>query len=231
MRYLVLDTETSGLGDDAKCVELGFIEIDEDFNILNEHQTLLDPQCMIAPAASAVHGLVADDLKDSPTIEEYFSVDDPSCYGRKFTDPCVLIGHKVSFDFRFVKDFFNVHGLLCTLLWSRRLYPDMDNAKLTTMSYALNLPRPKEAHRVLSDCTTALHLVKHVSERTGLTLPQLVEASKAPMQLPTVPIGKHAGKDWGELPAPYLRWMSDVITDDLDIAFSAQQELQRRKSK
>lgn len=231
MRYLVLDTETSGLGDDAKCVELGFIEIDEDFNILNEHQTLLDPQCMIAPAASAVHGLVADDLKDSPTIEEYFSVDDPSCYGRKFTDPCVLIGHKVSFDFRFVKDFFNVQGLLCTLLWSRRLYPDMDNAKLTTMSYALNLPRPKEAHRVLSDCTTALHLVKHVSERTGLTLPQLVEASKAPMQLSTVPIGKHAGKTWDELPAPYLRWMSDVITDDLDIAFSVQQELQRRKSK
>jgi len=103
MRYLILDTETTGTDEGAKAVELGWLEIDEDFNIIDQHETLLDPQCMIAPAASAVHGLVLDDLKDSPTIEEYFSVDDPSCYGKPFTDPCVLIGHKVSFDYRFVR--------------------------------------------------------------------------------------------------------------------------------
>lgn len=231
MRYLMLDIESSGLTDQDRAVELGWLEIDEDFNILNEHQTLLDPQCMIAPAASAVHGLVADDLKDAPTIEEYFSVDDPSCFGRKFTDECVLIGHKISFDYRFVKDFFNVQGLLCTLLWSRRLWSDLDNAKLVTMSYALNLPKPIGAHRVLSDCTTALHLVKHIAERTGLTLPQLVEASKEPRALPTNPIGKHSGKEWSEVPSPYLRWMSDNITDDLDIAFSVKQEVEKRKRK
>ncbi len=231
MRYLMLDVETTGITDQDKCVELGWLEIDEDFNVLNQFETLLDPQCMIAPAASAVHGLVADDLKDAPTIDEYFSVDDPSCYGQPFTDPCVLIGHKISFDYRFVKDFFNVQDLLCTLLWSRRLYSDLDNAKLVTMSYALGLPRPTDAHRVLSDCTTALHLVKHIAERTGLTLPQLVEASKQPRELPTVPFGKHAGKDWADIPSPYLRWMSDAITDDLDIVFSVKQEQQRRKNK
>jgi DNA polymerase III epsilon subunit-like protein len=231
MRYLILDTETTGTDEGAKAVELGWLEIDEDFNIIDQHETLLDPQCMIAPAASAVHGLVLDDLKDSPTIEEYFSVDDPSCYGKPFTDPCVLIGHKVSFDYRFVKAYFNVQALLCTLLWSRRLYSDMDNAKLTTMSYALGLPRPTDAHRVLSDCTTAYYLLRHIAERTGISLPQLVEASKEPRALPTVPFGKHAGKPWHDLPAPYLRWMSDAISDDLDIVFSVNQELQRRKQK
>lgn len=229
MRYLILDTETTSVGEGAKAVELGWLEIDEDFNIIDQHQTLLDPQCTIAPAASAVHGLVLDDLKDSPTIEEYFSVDDASCYGKPFTDECVLIGHKVSFDYRLVKDYFNVQALLCTLLWSRRLYSDMDNAKLTTMSYALGLPRPTEAHRVLSDCTTAYYLLKHIADRTGMNLPQLVEASKEPRVLPSVPLGKHAGKPWSELPAPYLRWMSDAISDDLDIAFSVKQELQNRK--
>ena len=231
LRYLVLDVESSGLGEDAKMVELGWLEIDEDFNILDERQTLLDPQCMIAPAASAIHGLTLADLRDSPTVEEYFSVDDPSCFGHAFTDPCVLIGHKISFDHRFVKDYFNVVDLLDTLLWSRRLFPSMDNAKLTTMSYALNLPRPTDAHRVLSDCTTALHLVKHIAERTGLTLAQLVEASKEPRALPTNPIGKHAGKDWSEVPTPYLRWMKDAIKDDLDIAFSVKQEFLRRANK
>lgn len=231
LRYLVLDTETSGLTDEDTPVELGWIEIDENFNVLNEHQTLLDPRRMIAPAASAVHGLTLDDLKDSPTLEEYFSADDPSCYGRRFTDPCVLIGHKISFDHRFVKDYFNLVDLLDTLLWSRRLYSDMDNAKLTTMSYALGLPRPTDAHRVLSDCTTALHLVKHIAERTGLTLAQLVEASKEPRALPLCPFGKHAGKDWSEVPTPYLRWMKDAIKDDLDIAFSVKQEFLRRTNK
>ena len=230
-RYLVLDTETTGISEADKACEIGWLEIDEDFNILNQFESLIDPQCMIAPAASGVHGLTLADLKDAPTIEEYFSADDPSCYGHTFDDPCVLIGHKVSFDYRFVKDYFNVQALLCTLLWSRRLYPDMDNAKLTTMSYALGLPRPTEAHRVLSDCTTAYYLLRHIAERTGMRLPQLVEASKEPRMLPTVPFGKHAGKDWRELPAPYLRWMSEAISDDLDIAFSVKQEIQNRKER
>lgn len=231
MRYLILDTETTGVGETDKVVELGWLEIDEDFNILDQRETLLDPQCLIAPAASAVHGLVAEDLKDSPTIEEYFSVDDPSCYGKPFSDPCVLIGHKVAFDYRFVAPYFNVQALLCTLLWARRLYPESDEHKLGTLSYALNLPRPTEAHRVLSDCTTALHLLKHIAERTGLTLPQLTQASQEPRALPYVCLGKHKGKPWDEVPTPYLRWMADNITDDLDIVFSVKQEQQRRKSK
>lgn len=231
MRYLILDTETTGTGPDDKVVELGWLEIDEDFNILGQCESLIDPERMIAPAASAVHGLILEDLKDSPTIEEYFSVDDPSCYGHTFDDPCILIGHKVAFDHGFVAPYFNVQGTICTLLWSRRLYSDMDNAELTTMSYALGLPRPVDAHRVISDCTTAFHLLKHIAERTGVNLPQLVVASKEPRMLPTNPIGKHAGKDWSEVPGPYLRWMADTIVDDLDIAFSVKQEQQRRKSK
>ena len=85
--YLVLDSETTGVEEDDKVVEIGWFEIDEEFNILNRYESLIDPQRMIAPAASAVHGLTLEELKDSPTIEEYFSVDDPSCYGKKITDP------------------------------------------------------------------------------------------------------------------------------------------------
>ncbi len=194
MRYLILDLETSGIDEGARIVEIAWKEIDEDFNVLDEQQSLIDCQCFINPAASAVHGLVLEDLKDYPTIEEFFSEDDPACFGAPITDEVTLVGHKCSFDARFVKQFINIKYQLDSLLWSRRLYPESETHQLSTMAYALGLPRPEESHRAMSDVNTVYHLVKHIAERTGLTLPQLVQASQEPRALPYVCLGKHKGK-------------------------------------
>ena len=230
-RYFALDTETTGVNDDDKVVELGWIELDADFNVLNQFETLLDPQRRIAPAASAVHGLVYEDVENSPTIEEYFSEDDPTCYGRKIDDPIVLIGHRIAFDHKFVKPYItNVVQELCTLRWARRLYPESDNHQLQTLVYALGLPRATEAHRVMSDVWTAIHLCKHICERTGMTLPQLAEASAAPMEVHTMSFGKHKGEKIQDIPMQYLRWMLDKLSLDGDMQFSVENAIQYKKS-
>lgn len=231
MRYLVLDTETSGISDSDRIVEIAWKEINEDFDVIDQHESLIDCQCFISPSASAVHGLTGEDLENSPTIEEFFSEDDPRCLGHTIDDEVTLIGHKCAFDERFIRQFINVQWQLCLLRWSRRLYPESETHQLSTLAYALGLPRPNASHRAMSDVDTAWHLLRHVAERTGLSLPQLVEASQTPVRLPYVPLGKHKGKPWNEVPAPYLRWMRDEISDDLDIAFSVQQEFERRKTK
>jgi DNA polymerase III epsilon subunit-like protein len=213
-------------------VELGWIEVDEDFNFIAEVQSLIDPQRSIASAASAVHGLVLADLQDSPTIEEFFSVDDESCYGRPITEPVVLCGHNIAFDHRFVRPYItNVVQEVCSLRWARRLYPDADNHQLQTLVYELGLPRATAAHRVLSDVTTSLHLAKHICERTGLTLRQLAEASFEPMLMKTLSFGKHKGKSFAELPTPYLYWMVEKLAMDIDLKFSVEQQLKNRKRK
>lgn len=231
-RFLFLDTETTGVNADDAVVELGWIEVDENFNFIAEVQSLIDPQRPIASAASAVHGLVLADLQDSPTIEEFFSVDDEACYGRPITDPVVLCGHNIAFDHRFVRPYLtNVVQEVCSLRWARRLYPGADNHQLQTLVFELGLPRATDAHRVLSDVTTSLHLTRHICERTGMTLRQLAEASKEPMLMSTMGFGKHKGKGFHEMPAPYMRWMLDTLALDIDLKFTVEQQLKDRKSK
>ncbi len=232
VRYLFLDTETTGVNHDDAVVELGWLEVDEDFNFIAEVESLIDPQRSIASAASAVHGLVLADLQDSPTIQEFFSVDDESCYGRVIDDPVVLCGHNIAFDHRFVKPYItNVVQEVCSLRWARRLYPEADNHQLQTLVFELGLPRATDAHRVLSDVVTSLHLAKHICERTGLTLRQLAEASFEPMLMKTMSFGKHKGKRFDEIPAPYLRWMVENLALDIDLKFTVEQQLNPRKQK
>lgn len=232
VRYLALDSETTGVGADDKAVELGWIELDENFNVLSEFETLLDPQRPVSSSASAVHGLVLSDLQNSPTIEEYFSVDDPACYGKKIEDPVVLIGHRISFDHRFVRPYItNVVQEMCTLRWARRLYPDADNHQLQTLVYELNLPRASAAHRVMSDVWTAIHLCKHICERTGMSLRELAQASAAPMLVGKMPMGKHKGEPISEVPKSYLRWMFDNMDLDFDLKFSVESALNNNNKK
>lgn len=233
VKFYVADTETTGALPEDKACEVGWVEVDEHCNVLSERQSILDPQRPISPSASGVHGLVNADCVDFPTIEEFFSVDDPACHGRKIEGPIVLIGHRISFDVRYIGPYIeDLRQELCTLRWARKLYPEADDHKLTTLMFALGLPRPQGAHRVMSDVYSALHLVKHICERTGATLRTLAEASADPMLIEIMPFGKHKGERFANVPKSYLRWMQDSMKDlDLDMRFTIDSALNKNKNK
>lgn len=219
VRFFVADTETTGVDETAKACEIGWVEIDEDFNILEKVESIIDPQCLIPPGASAVHGLTNADCESYPTIEEFFSEKDPTCYGHKIEDPVVLIGHRISFDVRFLSPYFtNIQQEFCTLRWLRKIYPEMDNHQLSTAIFALNLPRSEGAHRVMADVMTAYHLAQHLCERTGMGLRQIAQASAEPMLMRKMPFGKHKDSLFSDVPPSYLKWMLREMKDlDMDI--------------
>lgn len=227
--YIVIDTETTDATSERGVCEVAFAIIDQNFNVIDERESIIDPEQMINPAASGIHGLTNADCESYPTLEEFFSVDDPSCYGKKLPGPAWVIGHRVSFDTHTLGKFIDGEVLeLDTLRFARRLYPDAPDHKLSTLAYALNLPRPENSHRALSDVYTAMHLCKHICERTGMTLPQLAEVSKAPMEVPTVAFGKHKGIPFKDVPRSYLRWMKENMKDlDLDTAYTIDLHLQK----
>lgn len=227
MNYIVLDSETTGVGETATVCEVAFATLDENFDILEQHQSILDPEQIISPAASGVHGLTWEDCKDYPTLAEYFSADDPSCYGRKLPSPSVVIGHRIGFDMRFVAPYFEAPPQqIDTLRWARKLYPDADNHQLSTLIFALDLPRSTGAHRAMADVMSAYHLCKHICDRTGMTLPQLVEASEQPMMLTYFPWGKHKGTPFSQVPRHYLRWAIENMKDlDVDMQFTIRSHL------
>ena len=66
--YYILDTETTGLSQ-PKAVEVAWIAIDEDLNVLDEQVHRVNPEKPIEEGAYAIHGISDADVADCPTIE------------------------------------------------------------------------------------------------------------------------------------------------------------------
>lgn len=224
---IVADTETTDADPSRGVCEVGLAFVTPAGEITSEFESLIDPEKMISPAASGVHGLTNDDVAHAPTLDEFFSPASADCFGKRLQGPVVFIGHRISFDThtlgRYVDgDVFE----LCTLRWLRRIYPEMDNHQLSTAMFALNLPRPKNAHRVMSDVHSALHLALHFAQRMGCDLLELARLSQEPFEVQTFPFGKHKGQPFNQVPKSYLRWARENMKDlDNDMKFTIEKIL------
>lgn len=78
---LIVDFETTGLikGDtqDPKrqpgIVQIGMVMVDENWDWLEDYQTLVNPEMPIEPEAQSTHGIDAAKVKDAPTMGEVVS--------------------------------------------------------------------------------------------------------------------------------------------------------------
>lgn len=102
-----------------------------------------------------------------------------------FVGPRPLVAHNAAFDRQFWRSELAhcglqaAHDFACTLLLSRRLYPDAPNHKLGTLAQWFDLPVSGRAHRALADAEVAAHLLarmqhdlqtRHGCRRTDLAL-------------------------------------------------------------
>ena len=72
MRYISLDTETTGLSIESghKLIEIGCLEIvDRSLTGRKFHQ-YLNPDREIDASATKIHGMTLNDLKENPSFEE-----------------------------------------------------------------------------------------------------------------------------------------------------------------
>ena len=79
-----------------------------------------------------------------------------------------MVAHNAAFDRQFWRAELAHCGLqatnefACTLLLSRRLYPDAPNHKLGTLAQWFDLPVSGRAHRALADAEVAAHLMARI---------------------------------------------------------------------
>jgi len=97
MRYIVLDTETTGLCpmDGDKLVELSAVEIC-DREIGRRFHKLINPKCPIPDAVAQLHGITDEKVSDAPSF---------AGVGRAFLDFIeggTLVMHNAPFDLRFI---------------------------------------------------------------------------------------------------------------------------------
>ena len=213
---MVLDTETTGLTAPIGVVELAWVEINMEMEVISEFDTLVNPGRDIEPGAQAVHGISAEEVANAPSLESAIA----PLVGR----PLVVLGHNIAFDLRIVGPHLDVVGDVCTLALSRqylRSTPErvLLNHKLTTVREFLGLPC-LDAHRALGDTHTSLNVLRRILHDHNLTLDKIIKRQAKPRLLHTMPFGKHAGLTLSLVPLEYRRWLMNAGNLDKDLAYS-----------
>lgn len=134
MRYIVLDTETTGLdpAQGHRLVEIGCVEITNRQLTGRNFHTYLNPERDIDPGAQAVHGLSREFLKDHP------------CFAQQardfleFVAGARIIIHNAAFDVKFLDAELELlglprfsthcHDVIDTLAQAREMHPGKRNS-------------------------------------------------------------------------------------------------------
>ena len=221
MKLLSLDSETTGVDTRLDVpVEVAWVEIDEDFNVLSEFESLVNPHRSIPLEASEVNGIYDHHLEGAPELHDLPWPD----------EDVVLIGHNIMFDWYMIGQNQNVNVVeqFCTMRMARRLWPtSTPNHKLQTLVEIFDLPVRGRAHTSLADVYSVIELVKYMSRWTGKSLNQMREELEVPHIFSLCPIGKFKGREFKDIPKAYLDWILSADFDP-DIRASALRALGRK---
>lgn len=156
---IVLDFETTGLSPDHgdRAIEIGAVRIEQG-QLVDRFQQLMDPGRPISAFIESYTGISNGMLTGAAPCEAV--MDDFA----RFIQGANLVAHNASFDRRFLEAELNRINLRCTgsfacsMLASRRIYPEAPNHKLGTLVNFKHLPNDGTFHRALADAEMTAHL-------------------------------------------------------------------------
>lgn len=207
-RYIIGDTETTGVGAEKEAVEIAMMEISGDLDVLGTADTLLMPTCEIDPKAQAVHGISREMLiaANAPSITEWVE----KTFEGPLEGEVTLCGHRVGFDKPLFAPVCNVVRTLDTLPLAFEHVQGAKDKKLGTLKAFLGFPAMGEQHRAMSDVWDCYHLIRHLCEVTGRSLEELVTVAYT---VHFMPWGKHEGKALHMVPRSYREYALREFTD------------------
>lgn len=132
MRQVVLDTETTGIGEGHKIIEIGCVELVNRKLTGNHYHQYVNPQRLVDPEAMEVHGITDEFLEDKPLFSQV--ADDFI----SFIKGAQLVIHNAPFDVGFMDREFAALGgypktdeictVLDTLTLARQMHPGQRNS-------------------------------------------------------------------------------------------------------
>ncbi|MDP3466245.1 MAG: exonuclease domain-containing protein [Sulfuricurvum sp.] len=238
-KYILLDTETTGAGENDRVIQLGFMVLDG--KNVQVHNDLCSSTVPIGYGAMEVHGITPDAIEGKPSCSEtsaFKALNDLNSADN------VMIIHNAPFDLGMLakENFTSKMRLIDTLRCAKHLFDEEEAHRLQFFRYRLGLYKLEQAeadalgivvkaHDAIGDVLVLklflTELRKKLTERFGAVNPidKMVELTQTPVFI-TKPLkfGKHKGKTLSEIVAAdkgYLSWMlANMENLDEDMKYS-----------
>lgn len=206
---VIFDTETTGLDvEKDDFVQLGCVIFSEaNPNYRMSASWLANPGIPIPDAATAVHGITADVVKDTVSSEIM-----AKAWWEAHQHHAVFAGHNIrAYDMPLLAkhiDWPEDLPIIDTLQLAQRLEPHSPDHKLESLHRARfgNIPG-LDAHDALNDCKMTFDLLQHYQQHLRQSLKDIATWLNQPILLPVMPFGKHKGENPADIPLHYAKFM------------------------
>ena len=156
----VIDFETTGIspGQGARATEVAIVLL-EGGVVVDRFQSLMKTGAWIPPFITQLTGITNAMVNAAPDAAGVMQE------SARFVGNAPMVAHNASFDSKFWQAELALAGLpapqpfACTVLLSRRLYPQAPSHKLGVLVDYHGLPRTGQAHRALADAEMAAALL------------------------------------------------------------------------
>ena len=242
MKYIILDTETTGVEEEDRIIQLSFIVADEDLNIIEEpYNDLCSTSRDIEFESMAIHGITPEMLEGKPTCQESKSF---KRLVELNTEENILVAHDSNLDEMLLKNegFISKMKILDTYRILRKKYPNETPHGLQYKRYALGLYKSEQkiidelgvtvrAHDALGDVIVLKLFLEHLKKEQNLN--ELEELCSKPIMLDIMTFGKHKGKTFEEIALNdrnSLQYMIDTFDLDGDLRYTMEKIMADTKS-
>ncbi|MBH2020490.1 MAG: 3'-5' exonuclease [Burkholderiales bacterium] len=161
----VIDFETTGIspGCGDRATEVAIVLL-ENGRVVDRYQSLMNAGVRIPAFITQLTGITNAMVAGAPDAAQVMT------QASRFVGDAPLVAHNAAFDRRFWQAELDRAGLaapqpfICTLLLSRRLYPQAPSHKLGSLVDYHGLPRTGQAHRALADAEMAAGLLGQIQQ-------------------------------------------------------------------
>ena len=164
----VIDFETTGMApaQGARATEVAIVLL-EGTQVVDRFASLMQTGAWIPPFIEELTGISNAMVAAAPPAEAVMRE------AARFVGNAPMVAHNAAFDSKFWQSELQHAGLqatqpfACTVLLSRRVYPDAPSYKLGNLIDHLGLPRTGRAHRALADAEMAAALLARMQHDLG----------------------------------------------------------------
>ncbi len=166
-RYIAFDVETpNSRNDRISSIGIAVVENDE---IVDSFYSLVNPECHFDYYNVALTGIGPDMVRDKPNFPELWKSIEP------IMSSGILVAHNAPFDMSVLAKCLRDYGIVwqervdycCTCQMSRRLMPSLENHRLNTICYDLDIAL--DHHDALSDARACAEILRWLMAKGDLS--------------------------------------------------------------